>query len=217
MIYNLQWDDTNAKLFNIKTTTNVNPIIIHATLAGGCARVLPALIGQGLASIRPQRLPYFLMEYPLVLVAINKEAKDFCDQLKCELSTKGIYVDIILSINNLSKTIKKLIDNWQLYYAVVGEKEYKSKSVNIQCSTNDESFSLDEWILLNGDILRQYCPPHISPTTKKIPIVPSYLAKELNHPIAQGLFDKKKPAAEAEKKDEKLDDKTCNTTTPSSA
>ncbi|MCX7121725.1 MAG: hypothetical protein NTZ67_08170 [Gammaproteobacteria bacterium] len=48
MIFNLQWDNSNAKLFNITIDEKDTLVILHATLAGAVNRVFPALIGNGL-------------------------------------------------------------------------------------------------------------------------------------------------------------------------
>lgn len=51
MIFNLQWDNTNANLFNIKINSDKDELmIIHATLAGAINRIYPALIANALAS-----------------------------------------------------------------------------------------------------------------------------------------------------------------------
>ena len=82
MIFNLQWDNTNANLFNMKVNSDKDELmIIHATLAGAINRVYPALIANALT--RDTRVFDPLVSPYHVGIAFNKnnQNKSIVDML----------------------------------------------------------------------------------------------------------------------------------------
>lgn len=145
MLYNLQLDDTNARRFDIGTNAQSDLHIIHATLLSGCPKILPLLIGRGLAGLSNKALPVELAPVQISILPVHQSHCSLASSLHTQLTDEGLRVDILEPESPLSSRIKILHESWTPYFIVVGDKEVQDENYRIQSRTNDEELSLDDF------------------------------------------------------------------------
>jgi threonyl-tRNA synthetase len=153
MLYNYQWDDTNAARFNIRLAdSNIEPIIIHSTLMGGTPRLLPVILGRALNGQCPKVIPPELDMNSISFLAISQSGHSLCEEMISHLKSHGIPARVLPLYSDrkfsISKAIGSVIEQWVPYYSVVGDKETSNRLVQVQARPQGPKFEFSEWLNL---------------------------------------------------------------------
>jgi threonyl-tRNA synthetase len=147
MLYNFQWDDTNAERFNIQfVDRGDNPVVIHSTLMGGISRLLPVLISRGLIGDTLKIIPAELSRWQLSLIPTSVGEIQAATEIGECLRQNGIAAKVIKPEFSLRKKIGLVIQNWDQYYAVIGKKEASGDEVFVQSRPGLPAQNLSSWM-----------------------------------------------------------------------
>lgn len=124
MLYNIQMDEINPRRFDITTDDGQFPTVIHACVAMAGSRMLPLILGRGLAGVGPQIIPPELATTQVVFVPVHAEhtnhARKLADSLLASGSRAAVNTDFQRS---LGARLSRLRRAWQPLYSVVGDRE----------------------------------------------------------------------------------------------
>lgn len=124
MLQNLQLDEVNAPRFNIRTDTGEHPSLIHACVAMGGSRLLPLIIGRGLAGLGPQAIPAELAWNQVVFLPLAEKHLSRAYELAGPLWIDGVRTTVDLEFKKpIGARIGRLRRDWQPLYCVVGDRE----------------------------------------------------------------------------------------------
>ena len=171
MLYNLQWDDTNPTRFNLQADNGKDLVIIHATVAGGWAKLLPMFLGRGLTGIGPKMIPVELAARQVSVVPINESHSDTAKMIIEKLNAAGVRAVLEISSKSMPRRIKKLRRQWQGFYCIIGDKEKEGADPVIENFAQLPSMSILEFIAFYGDRIKR-CNNHTGLIPKTIPIMP---------------------------------------------
>jgi threonyl-tRNA synthetase len=125
MLYNLQYDDTNAERFGIHTDSGDGEgvVILHATVAGGWPKLLPIFLGRGLAGLGPKVLPVELAPLQVACVPLAERHRACAGSWVERLRQSGFRAGIVEPEGSLGQRLKRLRASWQPFHAVIGDRE----------------------------------------------------------------------------------------------
>lgn len=124
MLYNIQLDETNAPRFGVTTDDGQHPTVIHACAAMAGSRVLPLVLGRGVAGVTPQIIPPELDTTQVVFVPVRAEHADHARTLAQSLRTSGARATVNTDFSrSLGARLSQLRRAWQPLYSVVGDRE----------------------------------------------------------------------------------------------
>ncbi|MCQ4079620.1 His/Gly/Thr/Pro-type tRNA ligase C-terminal domain-containing protein [Streptomyces sp. RB6PN25] len=124
MLHNLQLDEVNAERFNIRTDDGGHPVVIHACVAMGGSRMLPLVIGRGLAGLTPQLLPPELAAIQLQFLPLHERHTDRANALAEPLREQGVRTAVDCDFHrSTGARIARLRRAWQPLVCVVGDRE----------------------------------------------------------------------------------------------
>lgn len=123
-LQDLRLDETNAPRFNIRMDTGQHPSLIHARVAMGGSRLLPLVIGRGLAGLGPQVIPAELAWNQVVFLPLAEKHVGRAYELAGPLWIDGVRTAVDLEFKRpISVRTARLRREWQPLYCVVGDRE----------------------------------------------------------------------------------------------
>jgi threonyl-tRNA synthetase len=124
MLYNIQLDETNPRRFGITTDAGQFPTVIHACVAMAGSRLLPLILGRGLAGVAPQVIPPELATTQVVFVPVRAEHTDRARTLAESLPAAGVRTAVNTDFQrSFGARLSRLRREWQPLYSVVGDRE----------------------------------------------------------------------------------------------
>ncbi len=163
MVYNLQYDDTSARLFKISSDEQDKVIVIHATAAMGLARVVPAIIAQALMGEKIETLPASLLRDAIVILPTHESFCKDAENLASVLEKKGIGVSILLN-NSLGKRLSALKAQWSPWAIVFGEREKNGGEIEVQCVASKRRTPLANFLAKEAPLITK-CRPLLKMNT----------------------------------------------------
>lgn len=124
MMYNVQWDETNGRRFDIRDHRGEPVGILHTTLLGGVAKALPILVGRGLSGMQARRFPLALAPDQLHLVPVRLEHQAMARRLGLRMAAAGLRVRVAgPELGTVGKRIANIRKQWGQYVSVLGDGE----------------------------------------------------------------------------------------------
>jgi threonyl-tRNA synthetase len=145
MLYNMQWDDTNGSLFRISTDRDGPVSILHGTLIGGAARLLPSIVGRALAAGAPVFLPPELTDPPLTLVILDGADSNAITSIQRTLLDWGVEPEI-LKAERIGDAIREIRRRGQAYFSVIGPREKDFNLLTIQQTSDMQREAAQTWV-----------------------------------------------------------------------
>lgn len=168
MLYNLQFDDTNAKRFAITLESGQPLIIIHATVAGGWPKLLPLFLGRGLSGQGPKALPIEIAPKQLAILPLTSNHVAAAAELSRELAPV-LRVDLRQSVNRpIASQLARLRRNWQPWHVVIGDREAAGEMPKVYPMTGGKPIVLKDFLSCMQDRLDR-CRPHFPVTRLNLP------------------------------------------------
>lgn len=173
-----QIDIGNAKRFNIKYVDENNvdhyPVIIHTAIIGSIERYIYMVfdkIAHDEAKGMPPTMPFWISPIQVRLIPISKDYMEYVNKIASILIDHGIRVDIDDRDESLGKKIRDSGIEWIPYVVVIGEREFKTNTLNVRIRRNgiQKTLTLDEFINILEEEMKGY--PKIEST------LPLYLSK----------------------------------------
>jgi threonyl-tRNA synthetase len=147
MLYNFQLDDANGERFGFRVDDGEPATVIHATLAGGWPKMLPLVLGRGLADIGPRAIPAELAWHQIVCVPVADRhlahARNWADRLRDLGLRAGVPTD---AAGPLGRRLAGLREEWQPLRVVVGDRETAGPVV-VEANDGKCSLPLEEFLL----------------------------------------------------------------------
>lgn len=185
-IATFQIDVGNGKRFNITYTDEKgekkHPVIIHTALIGGIERFIYTILDTAAQLEKEGKTPYiptWLAPIHARIIPIKNEYLDYALHIARKLLGKGFRVDIDDRNESLGKKIRDAGREWIPYIVVIGEREIKSKTLNVRVRrTNDQkAMTLEEFIKLLEEETKGYPRvPQTLPLLLSQRPIPSYQA-----------------------------------------
>jgi threonyl-tRNA synthetase len=140
----VQIDVESAERFDITYTDaegSHHPPILHYSPSGGIERVVAALLEKA-ATMDTPRLPTWLSPTQVRFVPVGDEHVDYCDELVEDLASADIRADVDERSETVGKRIARAETDWVPYYAVVGDRELDSGSLDVNVRADDTEIEL---------------------------------------------------------------------------
>ena len=164
-IATFQIDIGNAKRFNITYVDENNqkqhPVIIHTAILGSIERYIYGILANAAKMEKQGKTPYiptWLSPIQVRIIPLTKNQLEYALQIAYKLLEHGIRVDVDDRWESLGKRIREAGREWIPYIVVIGEREEKTKTVNVRIRrTNDQkAMTLEEFIELLEEELKGY-------------------------------------------------------------
>jgi len=171
MLYNFQLDYANPERFSIRANNGESVALIHSTLAGGWPKIVPIVIGRGLAKIGPQALPIEIAREQVTVVARQSHDVAWATKFGQELTSKfGVRIAIdSRTKKSLRSRIADLRNDWRPAWCVVGERERAGGAVSLVGPGVAREAEADDWLVAaSGRIGR--CQPAEQLSWRDLPI-----------------------------------------------
>ncbi|MCC5480847.1 His/Gly/Thr/Pro-type tRNA ligase C-terminal domain-containing protein [Streptomyces barringtoniae] len=124
MLQNIQLDEINAPRFGIRLDDGTFPVIIHACVAMGGSRMLPLVLGRGLAGLGPKEIPAELAAVQVAFVPLAEKHVGRAYELAGSLWTRDVRTAVDLEFRRpVRARIARLRRDWQPLYCVIGDRE----------------------------------------------------------------------------------------------
>ena len=159
MLYNLQWDDTNAARFNISIDDSQELVIIHATVAGGWPKLLPMFLGRGLTGTGPKIIPVECAARQILILPIDQSHLRAAELFSERLQSAGLRTAVDTSLRPLAQRLRQLRQKWQPFYCVIGDRESNGAEPLIQTYVGGAGQSAAEFLTTRGERIRRCSPP----------------------------------------------------------
>jgi len=121
------------------------PIVIHRVIFGSIERFMGILIEHFAG-----KFPTWLAPIQVKVLPISNKFNDYCANIKKELSTNGIRVEMDYRDEKIGYKIREARNERVPYIIVVGEKEEKEKKISLRSRKNG-----DEGILKLEDLIER--------------------------------------------------------------
>ncbi len=166
-----QIDVGNAARFNIRYVDEAGveryPVIIHTAIIGSIERYIYAVLDKAVQDEeagKTPNIPTWLAPIQVRIIPISKEFLGFAEEVLNSLVRKGIRADIDDRDLTLAKRIREAGIEWVPYIAVIGEREFKTKTVNvrIRASNAQKTVTVEELVDMVDKDLEGY--PRVSST-----------------------------------------------------
>ncbi len=135
MIFNLQWDNSNPKQFNIVLDSGEDLMIMHSTLAGAINRVYPALIGKGIANNLPI-FPPLVAPYQIGIIYQENDMNKSLISSLIDVCKKKYFRYFIPDDINFNKKIASADNFWIPYLIIVPRDATTLEELKIFDRTN---------------------------------------------------------------------------------
>lgn len=181
----VQWDTINGKRFGISYVDASGkkvpvPIIIHASSFGSIERTLYGILENAARAEergKPPMLPLWLSPIQVRICPVSDAFLDFSDKLSEELEKENIRVDIDDKVESVGYKVREAESYWIPYILVIGEKEKKSKKLQVRVRKTGKVVEMSMKKLVD----------EIKKETKDTPFRPIYVPKYLSkRPIFVG-------------------------------
>lgn len=160
MLYNFQLDDTNGRRFRFRLDDGGPVSVIHATVAAGWPKILPLVLGRGLAGIGPRAIPAELAWEQVVCVPVADRHVAAAEQTAAQL--RDMKLRTVADTNTagpLGARLRRLRESWQPLHVVLGDREHDADPV-IEARDGKDSLPLDEFVRTYEDRFRR-CSPSV--------------------------------------------------------
>ncbi|WP_415381564.1 threonine--tRNA ligase [Halosimplex sp. TS25] len=175
----VQIDVESAERFDITYTDaegSHHPPILHYSPSGGIERVVAALLEET-ATMETPRFPTWLSPTQVRFIPVGEEHTDYCDELVDDLAAADVRADVDERSETVGKRIARAETDWVPYYAVVGDREVDSGTLDVNVRADDEE------IEMTPEELRE----RVRAETEGLPRKKRYLPKHLSdHPSFTG-------------------------------
>jgi len=176
-IATFQIDVGNAMRFNIKYIDENGderyPVIIHTAIIGSVERYIYALLDKAVQDESKGKvpvLPTWISPIQVRVIPVSKEFMEYCRGVLNKLLQHGIRADLDDRDLSLSKKIREAGIEWIPYVVVVGEREFKTNTVNVRIRSSNvqKAMSVDELIQIVLKDVEDYprvdssLPPYLS-------------------------------------------------------
>ncbi len=171
MLYNLQLDEVNPVRFDIRVDGGGHPTVIHACVAMGLSRMLPILLGRGIAGISEKTFPVELSANQVTVFPLTPGNMPRARAVEDELNDAGVRTRIDMEFNSqIGARVTKLRRLWEAKYVVVGDREMDSLPLIEDVSRSVKPTTIDSFIGLHGDRIRR-CAPSFLPHHRPLPFL----------------------------------------------
>jgi threonyl-tRNA synthetase len=168
MLYNLQLDDTNGERFDVRLADGEPAAIVHATVAGGWPKILPLVLGRGLAGLGPKTLPVELAADQIVCLPIRDEHAAAAVAYAARLREAGLRVATELRFgDSLGARLRRHRAAWQPFHVVIGDREAAGQEPVIASPVEQDRLPLGAFVERFGGRLRRCAVP--APPTADLP------------------------------------------------
>jgi len=160
-----QIDVGNAKRFGIKYRdadgSEKHPVIIHTALIGSIERYLYMVFDTVARMEREGKyptLPTWLSPVQVRIIPVSKSHLQYALEIASELAKRGIRVDVDDREESLGRRIRDSGIEWVPYVVIVGDREVKTRSLNVRIRRENvqRSMSLEELISILEKELEGY-------------------------------------------------------------
>lgn len=134
-----QIDVGNSARFNIRYVDESGveryPVIIHTAIIGSIERYIYAVLDKAVqdeASGKTPNLPVWLAPIQVRIVPISNDCLGFAKEVLDTLLSNGVRADIDDRDLTLAKKIREAGIEWIPYVVVIGEREFKTKTLNVR-------------------------------------------------------------------------------------
>ena len=142
----LQWDDTNALRFGI-TVGDAVPVIIHATLPAGWPKMLPIILGRGLAGLSAFEFPPEIAPVQVSCLPIAERHVPQAQALAERLSRDGVRCELRSDIERpLKVRLGAAKADWRPFVSVIGDRETEENTAMIQSLSSRETWSTETFL-----------------------------------------------------------------------
>ena len=146
MNFNMQWDEENPKLFNIRNESNDNLVVLHGTLMHSWYKIIPVFLNKVLIDKDLSSFPYKVAPLQVALIPVNDDCLELAEETKARLIKNNVRCQVILPKKNISKALKIVRKNLVPYYGVIGDKEKTSGVVELTSDSDNKKVELEEFI-----------------------------------------------------------------------
>ena len=158
-LFTMQYDDTNASLFNIHSESAEKIIIIHATLAGGWPKILPIILGTALSELEGRYIPSYLSSHHITCLPFQHIHEAHALKMTESLSQQGIRLKIDRHYNlSIGDRIKKLKTDWREFIMVIGDRELQGAEPLITRLPDGTRIPLTIFLKENIDRFKSFVP-----------------------------------------------------------
>jgi len=109
------------------------PVMIHRAIAGSLERFMSVIIEHFAGDF-----PFWLAPVQLAVLPVNSEHEEYARDLARELKSAGYRVEVIASNDSLGKRIRGLHTQKVPAFAVIGDDEVDSNTIEIEKRSGDE-------------------------------------------------------------------------------
>lgn len=139
-----QIDVGNSARFNIKYVDEAGiekyPVIIHTALIGSIERYIYAVLDKAVqdeSSGKTPNLPTWLAPIQVRIIPISNEFLNFAAEVLNVLLSNGIRADLDNRDLTLAKKIREAGIEWIPYVVVIGEREFKTRTLNVRIRSSN--------------------------------------------------------------------------------
>jgi threonyl-tRNA synthetase len=171
MLYNLQLDEVNPLRFDMRLDDGGRPVVIHACVAMGVSRMLPLVLGRGLAEITPKTMPVALAPIQVTLIPVGAEHCRRVGMIADLMHAEGIRTAVD---TDYSKTVGARANNarraWHPFTAVVGDRDADELPLFHSTTRDGAPRTLKEFLREHGERIRR-CAPEPLVWARRLPFV----------------------------------------------
>lgn len=132
----IQLDMNLPERFDLTCTNEKNEeeriVMIHAAIMGSIERFTAVLIEHLYG-----RFPTWLSPAQIIILPIGEKHRDYAQNIYKSLKNAGVRAEINIEDDTLGKKIREVKMLKTPYFAVIGDKEIESKTVNLESRDND--------------------------------------------------------------------------------
>ncbi|MEX2368937.1 MAG: threonine--tRNA ligase [Candidatus Paceibacterota bacterium] len=137
----IQLDFVMPERFELKYTDEngdrQTPVMIHRAIAGSLERFMSVIIEHFAGDF-----PFWLAPVQLVFLPVSSDHEEYARDLARELKSAGYRVDVIAADDSLGKRIRNLHTQKVPAFAVIGDNEVNSNTVEIEKRSGDEKIKV---------------------------------------------------------------------------
>jgi threonyl-tRNA synthetase len=168
-LYNFQWDDTNGERFDIRVAGGEPAAVIHTTIAGGWPKLLPVVLGRGLAGFAPAVVPIELSPVQVACLPVAERHEAPATAYAERLRAAGLRAAVRDRTSRpLGQRLHQVRRSWLPYHAVLGDREVRDEEPVITSSVEPHGSTVDALLAKWGDRLER-CRPS-EPIARDLPL-----------------------------------------------
>lgn len=138
-IATLQIDVGNSRRFGIKYVNEGGgesyPIIIHTAIIGSVERYIYAVMDTAISKKRRGQaptIPTWMAPIQVRIIPVSHKFTEYANEILKHLTNSGIRADLDDRDLSLAKKIREAGLEWIPYCAVIGEREFTTKTINVR-------------------------------------------------------------------------------------